>query len=228
MCSLGSMKNIVFDLDGTLADTSGDLIGAANSCFIDLGHGALLDPNLDKLTAFHGGRAMLKKGFEKIKVIWTENLIDSQYSKLLEHYMENIDKETFLYDGVINALERLSKNGCALGVCTNKPEKLAEVLLNKLGIRGYFKAMLGSDTLTVRKPHPFHLLETINQMGGERETSVLIGDTDNDRQAALNAGVFSVLVTFGPEGLGVTRMNADGYLDHYDNLELILDKLTKL
>jgi phosphoglycolate phosphatase len=65
-------------------------------------------------------------------------------------------------------------------------------------------------------------------MGGERETSVLIGDTDNDRQAALNAGVFSVLVTFGPEGLGVTRMNADGYLDHYDNLELVLDKLTKL
>jgi phosphoglycolate phosphatase len=43
MCSLGSMKNIVFDLDGTLADTSGDLIGAANSCFIDLGHGALLE-----------------------------------------------------------------------------------------------------------------------------------------------------------------------------------------
>ena len=228
MCSLGSMKNIVFDLDGTLADTSGDLISAANNCFIDLGHGALLDPNLDKLIAFHGGRAMLKKGFERIKVIWTEKLIDTQYPKLLEHYFDNIDKETFLYDGAINALDRLSNNGHNLGVCTNKPENLAEILLNKLGIRSYFKAMLGSDTLSVRKPNPLHLLETINQMGGERETSVLIGDTDNDRQAALNAGVLSVLVTFGPEGLGVTRMNADAYLDHYDNLESVLDKLTYL
>ena len=93
MCSLGSMKNIVFDLDGTLADTSGDLIGAANSCFIDLGHGALLDPNLDKLTAFHGGRAMLKKGFEKIKFIWMSAKIIKEkmfnYKKIPGWYPQN-------------------------------------------------------------------------------------------------------------------------------------------
>ena len=62
------MKNIIFDLDGTLADTSGDLIAAANKCFIDLGYGALLNPTIDKLTAFHGGRAMLKEGFKKISI----------------------------------------------------------------------------------------------------------------------------------------------------------------
>jgi len=219
------MKNIIFDLDGTLADTSGDLIAAANNCFIDLGYGALLNPTIDKLTAFQGGREMLKKGFKKISINWTQELIDSQYSNLLRHYSDHIDNKTYLYDGVLSALDRLSKNGYSLGVCTNKPEKLAETLLTKLEIRAYFKAMLGADTLSVRKPHPSHLLETINQMGGKPEDSVLIGDTNTDRQTALNAIVPCILVTFGPEGQGVNRMKADAYLDHYDNLELVLDEL---
>ena len=85
--------------------------------------------------------------------------------------------------------------------------------------------MLGADTLDVRKPHPRHLLETIKRMDGKPETSVLIGDTENDRKAAKNANVLSVLVTFGPEGEGVSRLNADGYLDHYDNIENVLAKL---
>ena len=219
------MKNIIFDLDGTLADTSEDLIAAANNCFIDLGYGALLNPTFDKLTAFHGGRAMLKKGFKKISIDWTQELIDSQYSNLLGHYSDHIDNKTYLYDGVLRALDRLSKNGYNLGVCTNKPEKLAETLLTKLEIRAYFKAMLGADTLSVRKPDPFHLLETINRMGGKSENSVLIGDTNTDRQTALNANVPCILVTFGPEGQGVNRMKADAYLDHYDNLEFVLDEL---
>ena len=220
------MKNIVFDLDGTLADTSGDLIAAANFCFENMGYGALLSQEADKLTAFHGGRAMLRKGLEKGKIIFDDKLIDSQYYVLLDHYSENIDNETYLYDGVLNALERLRYEGYNLGVCTNKPEALAETLLRKLNIRDYFKAMLGADTLNVRKPHPRHLLETIKQIDGDPETSVLVGDTETDRRAAQNANVMSVIVTFGPEGVGIKRLKADGYLDHYDDLENVLTHLS--
>jgi len=222
------MKNIVFDLDGTLADTSGDLIAAANFCFENMGYGPLLNQKTDKLTAFHGGRAMLRKGLEREKIIFDEEVIDSEYHVLLDYYSENIDKETYLYDGVLDALERLRNNGFNLGVCTNKPEDLAENLLRKLNIRDYFKAMLGADTLNVRKPHPRHLLETIKQIGGLPETSVLIGDTETDRRAAENANVTSILVTFGPEGMGIKRLKANGYLDHYDDLENVLAQLSQI
>ena len=107
-----------------------------------------------------------------------------------------------------------------------KPEALAETLLRKLNIRDYFKAMLGADTLNVRKPHPRHLLETIKQIDGDPETSVLVGDTETDRRAAQNANVMSVIVTFGPEGVGIKRLKADGYLDHYDDLENVLAHLS--
>ena len=225
MCSIYVMENIVFDLDGTLADTSGDLIAAANYCFETMGYGTLMDKTADKLTAFHGGRAMLRKGFERAKISYTDKLIDAQYLVLLDYYSNHINQETHLYDGVLSALDRLRNKNFNLGICTNKPEILAEKLLSELNIRDYFKIMLGADTLDVRKPHPRHLLETIKRMDGKPETSVLIGDTENDRKAAKNANVLSVLVTFGPEGEGVSRLNADGYLDHYDNIENVLAKL---
>lgn len=217
-----AMRNIIFDLDGTLADTSGDLIAAANACFRHLGHGDMLDPTRDALTAFHGGRAMLRLGFKRVDQPWSEAEVDAQYPRLLEHYAENIDVFTKLYDGVLPALDRLSQNGALLGVCTNKPEGLAETLLNRLNIRDRFGAMLGADTLKVRKPNPEHLLETIRRLGGSPDHSVLVGDTDTDRKTATAAGIPCILVTFGPEGRGVARMNPEALLDHYDQLDHVL------
>jgi len=221
------MRNIIFDLDGTLADTSADLIAAANACFRQLGHGDMLDPKTDALTAFHGGRAMLRLGFDRIGTPWTEAEVDAQYPHLLTYYADHIDVFTKLYQGVEPALDRLAAKGAALGVCTNKPEGLAETLLQRLGIRDRFDAMLGADTLPVRKPNPEHLFETIRRLGGQPTQSVLIGDTMNDRQAASNAGIPCVLVTFGPEGHGVARMQPEALLDHYDDLDRVLAQISR-
>ena len=72
------MKSVIFDLDGTLADTSADLIAAANACFDALGHGAMLDPVTDAPTAFAGGRAMLRLGFSRLGPDWSEGDVDDQ------------------------------------------------------------------------------------------------------------------------------------------------------
>ncbi len=212
------MKTVIFDLDGTLADTSADLIAAANACFEALGHSALLDPVADAPTAFAGGRAMLRLGFSRLTPDWTETDVDGQYPILLESYAANLDRQTVLYPGVESCLRALTDQGYALGICTNKPEGLSESLVQKLGIRPYFKALLGADTLTVRKPDPRHLLETIARSGGNRERAILIGDTITDRKAAENAGVPCALVTFGPTGHAVQDLSPEALLDHYDDL----------
>lgn len=212
------MKSVIFDLDGTLADTSADLIASANACFVALGHGELLDPVSDAQTAFAGGRAMLRLGLSRLAADWSEEDVDREFPNLLEFYGNNLSRHTVLYPNVEPVLALLADQGYALGICTNKPEGLAEDLVQELGIRSYFQALLGADTLPVRKPDPEHLLETIRRVGGSQTRSVLIGDTITDRDAAKNADVPCVLVTFGPTGRDVANLAPTALLDHYDHL----------
>ncbi|MDZ4094561.1 MAG: HAD hydrolase-like protein, partial [Paracoccaceae bacterium] len=159
------MRTVVFDLDGTLADTSADLIAAANACFSDLGQGNPLDPVADALTAFHGGRAMLRLGFSRIGG-GTEAEVDAQYPVLLKAYAEAIDTHTRLYPGAVAAVEALRAMGFVTAICTNKPEGLAETLTRRLGIRDLFGALIGADTLPTRKPDAAPYLASVVQAGG--------------------------------------------------------------
>lgn len=217
------MRTAIFDLDGTLADTSADLIAAANACFVGRGHAAPLDAVADALTAFGGGRAMLRLGVQRLGI--DDVIIDEEYQTLLDHYDAHIDVHTRLYPGVEAALDRLAADDWVLGVCTNKPEALAETLLRKIGIRDRFTAMLGADTLPVRKPNPEHLFETVRRAGGNVDRTVLMGDTTTDRDTARNAGVPIVLVGFGPLGAGIVDMQPDAILPHYNDLPDLLDRL---
>ena len=144
------MRTVVFDLDGTLADTSADLLAAANACFRGLGHTAMLD-SADTLTAFHGGRAMLRLGFSRLGG-YSEADVDAQYPVLLAAYAEAIDTHTTLYPGAVRAIEGLRDAGFALAICTNKPAGLAETLTRSLGIRHLFGALVGADRRYADRP----------------------------------------------------------------------------
>lgn len=211
---------VVFDLDGTLADTSGDLIAAGNACFTDRGLEPLLDPVRDALIAFHGGRAILQSGYARVSGdrLIPPGAIDEDYPRLLDHYARNIAVHTRLYPGVETALDRLADAGHVLAVCTNKPAALAEALLRELGIRDRFAAMIGADTLPVRKPDPRPYLAAVESAGGLVGRSFLVGDTDTDRKTARAAGVRIALVAFGPEGQALSRLSPDAMLGHYDDL----------
>jgi phosphoglycolate phosphatase len=217
------MRTVVFDLDGTLADTSADLLAAANACFRGLGHDNMLDGG-DTLTAFHGGRAMLRLGFSRLGG-YSEADVDAQYPVLLAAYAGAIDTHTTLYPGAIKAVQGLRDAGYALAICTNKPAGLAETLTRRLGIRDLFGALVGADTLPVRKPDAAPLFEAIARVGGTPSRALLIGDTQTDRDTGLAAGVPVALVTFGPEGAGVARMQPDALLDHYDDLERLVQEV---
>ncbi len=217
------MRTVIFDLDGTLADTSADLVAAANACFRQMGAGDVLHPVADALTAFHGGRAMLRLGLARLDRA-SEADVDRWYPALLAAYEEGIDRETRLYPGAVEAVEALRAAGFSTGICTNKPARLAEILMRRLGVRGLFGSLVGADTLSVRKPDPapYHL--SVRDAGGVSERSILIGDTDTDRKTAAAAGVPAVLVTFGPEGAGIARLEPEALLDAYADLPLLAER----
>ena len=219
------MKTVIFDLDGTLADTSGDLIAAANACFQQMGHGDVLHPSGDASTAFRGGRAMLALGLERLAHSDIAGEVEKWYPVLLEAYGAEIDRYTTLYPGAMDAVEGLKNAGYKVGICTNKPEALAETLLQRLGVRGAFASMIGADTLPVRKPDPEPLRQAALLAGGDPLKSVLIGDTVTDRKTAAALGVPCVLVTFGPDGRRVADLQPEALLDHYDDLLGVVDGL---
>mgnify|MGYP001816883093 FL=1 len=219
------MKTVIFDLDGTLADTSGDLIEAANCCFVDMGAGAMLDPVADAGTALRGGRAMLMLGLSRLGRVHDTATLDRYYPLLLSAYEGAIDVHTVMYPGAMDAVERLKSDGYGVGICTNKPQALAEILLQKLGVRDVFQSMIGADTLPVRKPDPEPLREAARRAGGHPDHCVLIGDSDTDRNTARAAGVPSVLVTFGPAGGDMAALKPEALLDDFADLPDVVRRL---
>ena len=219
------MKTVVFDLDGTLADTSGDLIAAANACFRDMGEGDVLVHAEDAGTALRGGRAMLTLGMQKLGRADDAATIDRYYPMLLEAYGRDIDTHTIMYTGAMEAVAALKAAGYRVAICTNKPEALAELLLTRLGVRDAFGAMLGADSLDVRKPDPEHLFEPARRAGGDPAQCVLIGDSDTDRKTAKAAGVPCVLVTFGPSGEDMAALEPEALLDDFADLPEVIERL---
>ncbi len=217
------MRTVIFDLDGTLADTSADLVASANACFRAMGAGDQLDPLADALTAFHGGRAMLRLGLSRIGR--PEEEADQWYQHLLDAYEADIHRHTRLYPGAVAAVEALRSSGYKVGICTNKPARLAEVLTRRLGVRHLFGSLVGADTLPVRKPDPAPYALSVRLAGGTIGRSILIGDTETDRLTGRAAGVPVALVTFGPEGQGVSRLAPEALLDHFDDLPALAERL---
>ena len=152
-------------------------------------------------------------------------MIEAGYPVLLDAYGAAIDHHTTLYPGAMEAVFRLKAKGIAVGICTNKPEGLARSLLTRMGILDDFAALIGADTLPVRKPDPAPFFEAVERSGGARDRSILIGDTVTDRDTARAAGRPCVLVTFGPTGQAVADLGPEALIDHYDGLDDVVDRL---
>ena len=128
----------------------------------------------------------------------------------------------------MEAVEALRGAGFAVGICTNKPEGLAERLMRDLGAREAFASLVGADTLPVRKPDPAPLIEAVRRAGGRLERSLLVGDTVTDRETARAAGVPSVLVTFGPTGQAVRDLAPEAVIDDFFELAAVAEALLPL
>ena len=210
------MRTIVFDLDGTLADTSGDLIAAANACFADIGITGLSQKR-DQATALRGGRAMLRLGLSRQGDV-DEALVDKYYPILLEAYGANLSSQTVFFDGALEAVQVLRDRGDRVVICTNKPAGLAEQLMRDLQARDLFHSLIGADTLPVRKPDPAPYVAAVERAGGHIARSCMIGDTLTDHSTARAVGGPSILVDFGPGDEDVQALNPDAILSNFADL----------
>ena len=167
---------------------------------------------------------MLRLGFARLGQE-EDAVIERQFDRFLGHYEAAIDTHTHLYPGAADAIEKLREAGYAVGICTNKPERLADILMTRLGVRSLFQGLVGVDTLPVRKPDPAPYREAVLRTGGDLSRSLLIGDTETDRETARAAGVPSVLVTFGPDGDGVSALSPEALLPDYAALQDVVSRL---
>lgn len=223
---INAPRCVVFDLDGTLADTSGDLIAAANAALEVLGHAPQLVPGRDDAVAVRGARRMLAVAHARLGLTGAEAEagIEAGYPHLLAAYDGAIDTHTTLYPGAVAAVERLRAGGMRTAICTNKPEGLAEKLVRSLGVRDLFDALIGADTLPVRKPDAAPYFAAVDRAGGKPDRSVLIGDSETDRATATAAGVPCILVGFGPDTRAAMEALApEALLDHYDDLSRVVE-----
>jgi phosphoglycolate phosphatase len=216
----------VFDLDGTLADTAGDLIGTLNVILEQEGLTPLpVEDARDMIGA--GARALIERGFEAAGKELLPARLDELYRRFMVHYGENICVRTQLFPGARAALERLEAAGFILAVCTNKVEEHSVRLLDRLGVGHLFAANCGRDTFAYFKPDPRHLTLTIERAGGHPGRAVMIGDSRTDIVTAQSARIPCIAVPFGYTDVPVQELGPDLVIGHFDELVAAVGSVLK-
>jgi phosphoglycolate phosphatase len=202
---------VLFDLDGTLADTAPDLAAAVNRMLVEEGHAPL---PLERLRPFAsaGARGLLHAAFG-IKPD------DPDYAPLretfLEYYAEKVCEKTHLFPGVAELLDALRKQGVRWGIVTNKETRFTERIVARLKLKPDCVAC--GDTTPYLKPHPASLLHAAGQLGLSAADCLYLGDDLRDMKAARAAGARPVAVEWGyhhPDQGGPGTWEAAAVISH--------------
>lgn len=226
----GVLRTVVFDLDGTLVDTAEDIGAAMNRALHAFGLPPLAPPAVRRAVG-EGGTALARAALaaassEPAAAAGTETpAVAELHERYLAEYSRAPAARTRAYPGAEAALARLAGAGVRLAVCTNKPQAPALAILDALGLRAYFAAVVGVGADGLRKPDPRHLLAAIERAGGNASEAVLIGDTDHDAAAALAAGVPFLRASFGYGPAPTALAPGEAVLHHFDQLEAALAEL---
>ena len=186
---------VLFDLDGTLVDTAPDLIRAHNHVMKKFGYPTKSINEL-KNAVGKGAKAIMAKGNGKWE--WFDEKIKNEMTdEFLSFYKKNILHESTLLNGVKEFLKWCKNQNISMAVCTNKTEHLAIDLLKKIEIYDFFEYVSGHNTFEYCKPDPRHLLRTIEMINGDKNKSIMIGDSETDANAAKEAEIPMILLKYG-------------------------------
>ena len=202
------MHPVLFDLDGTLADTAPDIAQALNSLRAEQGRAPLDLAAVRAQTPF-GSEALLALALDI-------GPADADYAlarrKFLTRYADSIGQATVTFPGMRETLAALETGGRLWGVVTNKPEDLALRVLEGLQLAHRAACLIGGDTAPRRKPHPDPLWLACERLGCAPERAVYVGDDHTDILAARAAGMPGLLALFGYAPEDARNWDADGLL----------------
>jgi phosphoglycolate phosphatase len=213
------IRTVLFDLDGTLADTAPDLAYALNCVLEEQGQEAL---PFEKIrpgpVVSHGGIALIKLGFG---IEQEHPDFELLRQRLLDIYRENITRETELFPGMQDLLCAIEGEDMNWGVVTNKPGWLTEPLMESLSLTERAACIISGDTCENRKPHPEPILHGCHLAGSDVEQCLYVGDAERDIEAGRHAGVRTAVALFGYIGENDNPQNwqADVLLESPDELQ---------
>lgn len=217
-------KAVVFDLDGTLVDTLPDLHAAVGSLLAERGLEVPAAAEVRRMIG-DGARKLVERALEWSAGAVGEAELEAAHERFLAIYNAAPCRDSRVFANAEAALDRLAARGLALGVCTNKPQQPTDTILEVLGLRQRFRAIVGGDAVTRRKPHPDHLREVLARLGATAEGTVMVGDSRNDLMAARGCGMRCILVDFGYSAEPVETLVADRVIGDFAELVGVLGSL---
>ena len=188
------LKQVIFDLDGTLIDSAPDLHRAVNLMLAQLGTAPLPLAQVRGMVG-DGAAALIQRSLSACSLSGADEA--AALEAFLAFYAQDPTAHTRIYPGVPETLDLLRERGIQLAICTNKPAGLTHTILERLGLLEYFPHVLGGDSLPFRKPDPRMLLHLLAAMGTDPAAALLVGDSEVDAATARSASVPFVLVTYG-------------------------------
>jgi phosphoglycolate phosphatase len=208
---------VVFDLDGTLAETAPDIMRVLNVILVREQLPTLPLERARELVGA-GARALIERGFRVSGRPLEPDTLERLFEDFLLIYAEDVASDSFIHDGVPEAMATLAAEGFKLAVCTNKPILHTRLILDHFGITDRFAAVAGRDSFPYHKPDPRHLTLTIEAAGGDPARAVMIGDSRTDIDTARAAGIPSICVPFGYTDVPIESLNPDRVIRHFDEL----------
>lgn len=209
-------RAVLFDLDGTLADTAPDLAYALNQTLIEAGKRSLpLEPI--RAAASNGSAPLIQLGFgDEID----ESTFETHRQRLLEIYLNNLTRETTLMQGMDELLQQLEARGITWGVITNKPARFTDPLMEQLNLTQRAACIISGDTTAHSKPHPAPMLHACELLSLDPEHCIYLGDASRDIEAGQGVNMRTVACRFGylaPDD-EIETWGADWIIDHPEEI----------
>lgn len=221
------LQAVVFDLDGTLADSLPDIAAALNVALAQSGMTPLAEPAVRRMIG-NGSEILVKRAIAAaVNDDASQQLADDVHATFLAAYDQSPCVHTRLYPGAREVLDALVLQGVALGICTNKPQEITTGVLDRLGIASLFGSVAGGNAAEPLKPSPDMLRRVLKELAAEPEASVMVGDSAADSQAARAAGTALILLEHGYCQEALSGLGADAVVPGFGDLPDALVRVTR-